>query len=73
MLGWDFPFGIIVTVVTGVLIAGWLFRAGRQKPQQWECDVCGRRQPESAANEWRFCPYGGTPQKPPQRIPGVQL
>ena len=73
MLGWDFPFGIVVTVVVGVLIAAWLFRVGRTRGPMFECDVCGRKQAGLAALEWRFCPYCGTPHTPPPRIPGVQL
>jgi hypothetical protein len=73
MLGWDFPFGIVVTVVAGVVIAALLFRVGRKKSPEFECDVCGRKQQGLAAREWRFCPYCGTPHKIPPRIPGVQL
>ena len=73
MLGWDFPFGIVVTVTVGVLIAAWLFRVGVKKGPQFECSLCGRKQQGLAAREWRFCPYCGTPRSPPQRIPGIQL
>ena len=62
LLGWNSPLAIVGMFVSAMLAANWLMRAaaGRRLPA-FDCYVCGRKQMDRAARQWRFCPYCGVP------------
>jgi ribosomal protein L37E len=62
MTVWDQPVLFVLGIAGAVLVAGWLLRLGaRQMTPDFECLVCGRRQRNVYAHQWRFCPFCGTP------------
>lgn len=64
MTAWNFPEVILLAVALTGAVTYLLIRAAgaaSKRAPDFECDVCGRRQHNLYARQWRYCPFCGAP------------